>query len=162
MNYIFRNTLAIIFTLVAFNSTADIFEKGDTLLISTSVYTKHFSASDEHNNRQNLIDIELDKKSGWLFGAAAFKNSFNQDSQYLYVGHKWNIPKTKDLLYVKLTGGLLHGYKGKYKNKIPLNKFGVAPAILPSIGLKYKYFNTEVTLFGNAGLILKVGLNIPL
>ncbi len=158
----YKILIATLLTINCWTASADWFEDGDELMISTSVYTKHFSPSKEHNNNQRMLNIELDKKSGWVFGGAVFKNSFNQDSQYLYFGHKWNIPKTNELFYVKLTGGLLHGYKGKYKKKIPLNKYGVAPVILPSIGFKYKYFNAEAILFGTSGTTLTLGVNIPL
>ena len=58
-------------------------------------------------------------------------------------------PVRFELWYFKLTGGLLHGYKEPYDDKIPLNDLGVAPAILPTLGFQYKFFVAEANLAGH-------------
>ena len=146
---------------VPLSSHADLFEPGDSILLQTNLWTTHFDQKDDHSDDQQLINIELDKASGWVFGFASFRNSFDQPSQYLYLGHSWTISKTADLAYFKLTGGLLHGYKDPHENAIPYNDYGTAPAILPSFGIKYKRFQTELMLFGAAGLMVTVGVNFP-
>ncbi|RKS20096.1 hypothetical protein BJ917_3986 [Pseudomonas sp. WPR_5_2] len=120
--------------------------------LQTSVYTKHYSPDPDHNNNQDLIGLERDEASGWLFGAATFRNSFSQRSYYAYAGQRYenaNYP-----VYIKLTGGLLEGYSGKYQDKIPLNRFGVAPVIIPSLGAHYGPLAAELVLLGfNAAMI---------
>lgn len=61
------------------------------------------------------------------------------------------------MLHAKLTGGLLHGYKDQYRDKIPFNSSGVAPAIVPAIGLSGKHLSSEVNFFGFAGLMVTMG-----
>jgi hypothetical protein len=141
---------------------ADVFDKGDYILVQTSLYTLHFDPDEDHTNNQRLLAVELDKASGWIFGFAAFRNSFDQPSQYLYAGYSWTLPKTRDMAYFKLTGGLLHGYKGEHQDAIPFNSSGIAPAILPSFGIKYKWVSSELMIFGTAGLMLSLGVNFPL
>jgi hypothetical protein len=51
----------------------------------------------------------------------------------------------------------LHGYKGKYRDKIPFNKLGIAPAILPTLGARYKDFSVEAIILGNSALMIGVG-----
>ncbi|APC16985.1 sn-glycerol-3-phosphate transporter [Pseudomonas frederiksbergensis] len=120
--------------------------------LQTSVFTKHYSPDPDHNNNQDLIGLERDEASGWLFGAATFRNSFSQRSYYAYAGKRYesaNYP-----VYIKLTGGLLQGYSGEYKDKIPLNHFGVAPVIIPSLGAHYGPVAAELVLLGfNAAMI---------
>jgi hypothetical protein len=120
--------------------------------LQTSLYTKHYSPDPDHNNNQDLIVLERDEASGWLFGAATFRNSFSQRSYYAYAGKRYesaNYP-----VYIKLTGGLLQGYSGEYKDKIPLNHFGVAPVIIPSLGAHYGPVAAELVLLGfNAAMI---------
>lgn len=120
--------------------------------LQTSVFTKHFSPDPDHNNNQDLLGLERNEASGWVYGAATFRNSFSQRSYYAYAGNRYqsaNYP-----LYVKLTGGLLEGYSGKYQNKIPLNRFGVAPVIIPSLGTYYGPVAAELVLLGaNAAMI---------
>ena len=95
-------------------------------------------------------------------GAAAFKNSFGQPSQYVYIGKLWRPWDAVPLVHVKLTGGLLHGYKGEYKDKVPFNSDnGIAPLLLPSIGLSGKRFTTDLVIFGTAGALLTIGVLVP-
>ena len=120
--------------------------------VQTSVYTRHFSPDPEHNNNQDLIGIERHDASNWLFGAATFRNSFRQRSFYTYAGKRFDSDTYP--VYLKLTGGLLQGYRGEYKNKIPLNRFGVAPVIIPSVGAHYGPVAAELVLLGfNAAMI---------
>lgn len=119
----------------------------------TSLYTKHYDPKPEHVNKQNMLGFENEYEHNRLWGLAMFDNSFGQESQYLYVGKKWSAFYT-DRWYYKVTGGLLHGYEGRYEDKIPLNDLGVAPAIIPAIGYRDKSVFAEFTQLGlSAGLI---------
>ena len=43
---------------------------------------------------------------------------------------------------------------GKYRDKIPLNRFGVAPVIIPSVGTHYGPVAAELVLLGfNAAMV---------
>ncbi len=123
----------------------------------TSVYTRHFDPEPDHNNDQNLLGLELWMNNRWLFGFSAFDNSFGQNSQYLYVGYRWDLFDSPHW-YLKLTGGLLHGYKEPYEDKIPLNGLGVAPAIVPTFGFRYRSWNTEVSVAGTSAVVVTTGI----
>jgi hypothetical protein len=124
----------------------------------TSIYTHHWSSDPDHVSNSKLLDIEFETTKKWIYGFAYFDNSFGQSSQYLYAGYSWRLFKT-DWAYFKLTGGLLHGYKEPYDDKIPMNGLGVAPAIVPSFGLRYKRVFTEMQILGTAALTWTVGFN---
>ena len=124
----------------------------------TSIYTHHWSSDPEHVSNSKLIDIEFETDKRWIYGFAYFQNSFGQPSQYLYAGYSWRLFKT-DWAYFKLTGGFLHGYKDPYANKIPMNGLGVAPALVPSFGLRYKRVFTEMQILGTAALTWTIGFN---
>ena len=118
----------------------------------TSLYTRHFSPDPDHNNHQDLIGLERHQASGWVIGGATFRNSFSQRSYYAYAGKRYDMADYP--VYLKLTGGLIQGYRGEYRDKIPLNRFGVAPVIIPSIGAYYGPVAAEVVLLGfNAAMI---------
>ena len=125
--------------------------------IFTSVYTKHWDEDPDHVNNQKMIAGEVQMKNNWVFGLGIFDNSFGQKSEYLYAGYKWDLFGSR-LFYFKLTGGLLHGYKEPYEDKIPLNGLGVAPAILPVLGFQYKFFVTELNIAGTAAITITAGL----
>ena len=136
-------------TLAQDNTTQD--DKGFWYL-QTSVYTRHFSPDSEHNNNQDLIGIERNETSGLVYGVATFRNSFSQRSFYTYAGKRFDSDTYP--VYLKLTGGLLEGYHGDYQDKIPLNRFGVAPVIIPSVGAYYGPVAAELVLLGfNAAMI---------
>ncbi len=130
----------------------------DRWYFQTSLFTKHFSVNPQHDNTQRLLNLEYWRADNYLAGLALFDNSFGQRSQYAYVGKVWRPFELSPKLYLKLTGGLLHGYKGEFKDKIPFNSGGVAPALVPSIGYTWGRLNSELVLFGTAGLMINVGL----
>lgn len=125
--------------------------------IQTSLYTIHWDPEEDHTNNQYLIDPEIVFENDFLVGFAWFRNSFDQPSQFLYIGKTWKLFHS-EYFYFKLVGGLLHGYKEPYEDKIPLNGLGVAPAIIPSFGFRYKHFMTEVQIAGTAALTFTAGL----
>ncbi|WP_282479563.1 sn-glycerol-3-phosphate transporter [Pseudomonas sp. UYIF39] len=124
--------------------------------LQTSVYTKHYSDDPDHNNNQDLIGLEREQASGWLFGGATFRNSFSQRSFYAYAGKRYESADYP--VYFKLSGGLLQGYSGKSKDKIPLNHFGVAPVIIPSLGAHYGPLAAELVLLGFNAVMVTTGV----
>ncbi|WP_304641163.1 sn-glycerol-3-phosphate transporter [Pseudomonas sp.] len=124
--------------------------------LQTSLYTRHFSPDPRHNNRQELLALERHRTDGVLGGGATFRNSFGQRSIYLYIGRQFPV---QDLpVHFKLTGGMLHGYRGEYWDKIPLNRFRVAPAIVPSVGFSQGPFVGELVLVGAAATMVTAGV----
>ena len=160
----------------ASKATGGFWADGD-LLLKTSLYTRHYSDDPRHNNDQRMINLEwiagpdygptwTDRafahapQTRWLIGGAGFRNSFGQQSTYLYGGFRRELTGGKHTsTYIKLTGGLLHGYRGEFRDKIPFNQFGIAPAILPAIGVDYRRMNFELIPFGKAGLMVNIGLH---
>lgn len=126
--------------------------------IQTSLLTRHFNPKPEHNNHQKLIGIERNRDDSYIWGGATFLNSFEQRSFYAYGGKRFDFSGTP--FYTKLTGGFIHGYKGEYRDKVPFNKFKIAPVILPSIGIKFSRIQADAILLGANALIVTVGLGI--
>jgi len=128
-------------------------------LFQTSVYTRHYRFDPRHNNHQHLLNLERWGAAGNGLGVAFFDNSFGQPSQYVYGGKFWRpFDSSVPLLHVKLTAGLISGYKGEYQDKIPYNRNGIAPAIIPSVGLSGRRFTGEVVLLWNAGAMVTFGV----
>ena len=128
----------------------------DRWRFQTSLYTYHFDDDPEHVDHTKLINIEAWRADNWHGGFAWFDNSFGQDSQYLYVGKAWDLGD-EGHWYWRITGGLLHGYKEPYEDKIPFNGLGIAPAIVPAIGYQRSWFFTEAQLGGLAVIMWTAG-----
>ena len=133
----------------------------DRFYLETSLYTHHFSYDPAHVNKQKLILGEWNITEQWLVGASVFDNSFGQSSQYIYGG--WRNRPFEDVqpFYVKVSAGLTHGYRGQYRDKIPLNGSGIAPVIVPSVGFCISRVCSELVLFGGAGFLVTLGVLIP-
>lgn len=132
----------------------------DHALVQTSLLTRHFEPDPEHTNQQSLLSFELHNPDRWLAGAAWFKNSFDQPTWYFYAGREFPLGQLGDNinLRAKLTGGLLRGYQDEYRNKIPFNHFEIAPAVLPSIGFQWRHVESDLIIFGTAGMMITAGL----
>jgi hypothetical protein len=138
----------------------------DRFYFQTSVATRHFHPKPEHVNTQDLVNLEWRFNSfaaggQWLAGGGTFRNSFGQPSQYVYGGLLVRPLAAVQPLYFKITGGAIHGYKGEYKDKIPLNSQGVAPVVLPAVGYCYGRFCSELVSLGTIGAMLTLGITLP-
>lgn len=126
--------------------------------IFTSAYTRHYHASPAHNNHQQMIGIERQVDSS-LWGFAAFKNSFYQKTQMAYWAKDFSLQPWIPIngLRSKIIVGLIHGYKGQHQHKIPFNQWKVAPAAIPTLGLSYRHFETDILFLGLNAVTLTVG-----
>ncbi len=123
------------------------------------VYT-HYSPSDDYEGPPILGNLEVNTPKDWLFGLSLFNNSFGQFSQYLYAGKKWRLPQIQRYMHVKLTAGVVHGYKDEFEDKIPLNDDGWGLGVIPSVGFKKDRWAFDVVALGTAGLLFAVGYDI--
>src|SRR5690606_31693964 len=126
-------------------------------MIQASVFTTHYDDDPEHDNRQRLLGLEYSGLDEWLLGGVTFRNSFSQRSAYVYTGRKFEHAHSP--LFFKVTGGLLHGYRGEYQDKIPFNQLGVAPAIIPSVGVERGRLSSELVVLGAAALMVNLGVS---
>ena len=125
--------------------------------ISLSPYTHHWSFSPDHKP-VFLAAFEKRLVDDRFCGVALFRNSFGQPSAYVYSGKQWNgvleIPK----MFTKVSVGLIYGYKGKYQHKIPFNDYGIAPAVIPSLGWQLnRQESAQIMVLGTAGLLFAYG-----
>jgi hypothetical protein len=126
-----------------------------------SPYTLHFHPSDEH---KPVVALGLMKglQDRWLVGGSVFSNSFGQPSAYIFGGKRYVEPFGWDKWYLQWTVGLLYGYVGEYKDKVPLNYKGFSPGFLPSIGYQFtNKISGEIDLLGNSALMFSVVVALP-
>lgn len=129
---------------------------GDRLNLIASPFTLHFRPSDEHKHVW-LIGVDRERESGALSGVAYFSNSFGQSSVYVFPwGQVYRGLFDKPQIYAKWTAGLLYGYTGKYKDKVPFNHGGFSPGFVPALGWEFdSRQQIQVNLLGFNGLMLQ-------
>ena len=139
--------------------------KTDRFYFQFAYYTLHFNSDPEHQQSYAFdMEYRFDRywlEGQWLTGLSLLQNSFGQFSQYAYGGLQWRPWKDHPQGYVKVTAGLLHGYTGEYRDKIPFNHYEIAPAIIPSVGYCWSRYCGEFVLLGGAGALFTVGMTVP-
>lgn len=130
------------------------------LMIQAGPYVIHRDYSPEHNPWPLLVGAEWGDPNRVALGGAAFRNSFYQPCFYLYAAKRWFLPSVHDNVYLKLSGGPLYGYRGKYEKKVPFNHNGFGLAVLPAIGYQSGRTNVQAVLLGTAAVIFTVGYRI--
>ena len=130
----------------------------DHLMFSAGTYI-HYDPDDDHAGNRLFFSLEAVKANDWFYGLALFNNSFDQFSQYLYGGKSWNFHGRMEGFHAKVTAGLIHGYKGEFRDKIPNNGSGIAPAIIPGIGYKRGRFGGDIYILGISGLLFTAGMD---
>ena len=169
--------IGLSFLLSSLNVYADTNnQQSHQFMIQTSFWTHHYQHDPDHNNQQELINAiwypsaqyqlktlkdsnhDWGNHTQWFVGGATFKNSFSQRTYYGYIGGRYRFNKTQSLEpYLRLTGGLLHGYRGKYQDKVPFNKYKTAPVLVPSVGVDIQQISLELVAFAASGVMLNIG-----
>jgi len=123
-----------------------------------SPYTHHWSHDPEHRPvfAASLSRLLPNDRS---CGISLFRNSFGQPSAYAFVGKSWpGLLPSHPKVYASVTAGIIYGYVGQYKDKVPLNVGGFSPAIIPAVGYRLSpRAAVEVQVLGTAAFM--VGAN---
>lgn len=121
--------------------------------VMLSPYAYHFRHSSAHRS-VFLLGLEKYRSDHWLWGIGVFSNSFGQPAAYAYGGYQWNGLLGEPRLYAKLTAGIMYGYVGEHKNKVPFNHGGWSPVVVPAIGYRINAQHAlQVSALGSAGLL---------
>jgi hypothetical protein len=129
--------------------------------IAVSPYTHHWRFSSEHRPVYALA-VERHRDDGWLAGVSPFRNSFGQPSSYAYLGRRFDNLFGEPQLFGQFSAGILYGYKGRYKHKVPFNVRGFAPGALLSAGWRSQGgFSVTAHLLGDAGVMLQLAIDLP-
>ncbi len=133
---------------------------GDYWRLYTSPYTYHWQYNPDHRPVWSL-GVEWQRPQGWLLGGAYFRNSFDQPSAYLYGGKRWQGLFEQPQFYAQLTGGLLYGYRGRFANKVPLNRNGYSPGAVLALGWQFDRHNAiSIDLLGAAAVMFQYNYDL--
>ena len=167
MARLIRTLLALIVAFLACNALAQDkpmvpeFDQGDKFTLTVSPYSYHFS-TDKTYTHVYLVGLEREHPDNSLDGIAFFNNSFDQPTVYVFPFGQayhgiWGVPK----LSFKWTAGLLYGYLGEYKKRVPLNYNGFSPAV--NVALAYQFTPTwgGQLMIGGSFLMFMINMRIP-
>ena len=129
--------------------------------VAFAPYAVHYSGDSEHKPVV-LVGLERERPDGIVFGGSIFSNSFGQPSAYVYGGQRLFRWSPWEPLFAEWSAGILYGYVGQYKDKVPLNYKGFSPGITAGIGWQFTpTFAAQIHLLGNSGLLFSVSAYLP-
>ncbi|MES2877587.1 MAG: hypothetical protein V4713_04125 [Pseudomonadota bacterium] len=147
--------------VLAQQEAAPVAEKHYQWRLLFSPYTYHYTYDPEHKDVV-MIGLEHEFPDASLDGLSLFKNSFGQDSAFIYPwGHIYRGIGGINPLSFKWTAGLLYGYVEPYENKVPLNYKGFSPGVI--FGLAYEFrpgWSAQLNFLGTAAVMFQI--SVPL
>ena len=121
----------------------------------------HYSGNSAHKPVV-LLGLEHEATDGVVLGASLFSNSFGQPSTYLFGGQRLYGWSAWDPLYAEWSAGLLYGYVGAFKHKVPLNYHGFSPGLTAGLGWQFTpRLAGQVHLLGTAGVLFSILVDLP-
>jgi hypothetical protein len=129
--------------------------------LMASPYSLHYSHDPEHRPVY-MVGLERQLPSGTIWGGTYFSNSFGQPSAYVYGGKRLSHWSAYDQLFAQWTVGLLYGYKGEYKDKVPFNHGGFSPGAVLAVGWQFTpMVALQFNVLGNSALMFQFSLDLP-
>lgn len=128
-------------------------EEGQRWTFTVAPYVYHWRYDEEHKPAF-VFALEQRVAGDRFCGVSLFKNSFGQLSAYVYVGQRWDNIWDNPQLSLKVSYGVIYGYTGDHKDKVPFNWNGFSPTIIPSMAYHLDPHNSlDVMVLGTAGLV---------
>ena len=138
---------------------------------SAAPYTLHYSDAKQENDWEPetqkhayvwSLQAEKTLDERHIAGLAVFNNSFGQPTQYLYYGWRFRPLDSAPGFFIKLTGGVIHGYKEPYHKKIPFNhKSGWGLTAIPAVGYDFtRHWGAQINILGSAGLMFQLNYTV--
>jgi hypothetical protein len=126
-----------------------------------SPWTQHYHYSPEYKSVWAL-GLERQTPDHALYGLTLFSNSYGQPSAYGYYGHLFNnVVSGAESLYVKLSVGVIYGYKEPYADRMLLNYHGFSPAIIPALGWRLgRDWSFQANLLGTSAVVFSLSTRL--
>ena len=165
-----RKSIRIVFGLIVVHLAANAFAqevaepdpvKANVYRLQFSPYTHHYTFDAAHRDVV-MIGLEKESPEADLIGITLFRNSFGQESVYVYPwgGVYRGIGGFRPVSF-KWTAGLIYGYVDSFQNKVPLNYKGFSPGLI--FGLAYEFrrgWSAQVNFLGTAAAMFEI--SVPL
>jgi len=121
-----------------------------------SPYTYHWSDENAKDHRSVFaVSISRQLPNDRFCGFSLFRNSFGQPSAYAFTGWHWpHLLKAHPEVYATVSAGIIYGYVGEFKDKVPLNFGGFSPVVIPTVGYRLTpQLAVEVQILGTAAIM---------
>jgi hypothetical protein len=118
----------------------------------------HWRNDDAFSGVPWFAGIEYHRPDLWFGGFSMFNNSFGQFSQYAYLGRAFHPLPAYPHFRIKLTVGVVQGYKDEHYDTLPIHWGGSwALGFVPGLGYQKGRVGYDVAVLGVGGLLFLVG-----
>ncbi|MEJ7139222.1 hypothetical protein [Amphibiibacter pelophylacis] len=126
-----------------------------------SPLTLHFHPSPEHKHAVSVA-YEQTLKDNHTRSLVLFTNSFGQPSVYFSPwGQRFDNLLGQPNLFAKWNAGIIYGYRGEYKDKVPFNHGGFSPGLFVALGYRFSpQTEVQVNLLGTAAVQFQMNFNV--
>lgn len=126
-----------------------------------SPWTVHFHPSPEHKHALSA-SYEQTLKDNHTRSVVLFTNSFGQPSVYFSPwGQRFDNLLGQPNVFAKWNAGLIYGYRGEYKDKVPFNHGGFSPGLFVALGYRFTpQMEVQVNLLGTAAIQFQYNMNM--
>jgi len=132
----------------------------DQLQLQLASYT-HYEDSDDYEGPPIYGGAEVHKASAGSTAPAWFNNSYGQFSQYLYVGHQFNLYRFDDkILHFKLSGGALHGYTTNTRIRCRRRSGTSVRSSIPAVGIDAGRWSFDLVFLVDEAMMFNFGFEI--
>lgn len=122
--------------------------------------TVHYSSGENHRY-VILAGAERQTPGGFVMGATVFRNTFAQPAAYACAGRRFSRLFGHEPLFLEATAGVLYGYRGEFKNRVPFNHKGFAPGAAAGLGWQFAHdASVQVNMLGLSALMLQFNLDL--
>lgn len=118
----------------------------------------HYDEEDDYEGPPLFLGVEYHQAPKLLWGFSMFQNSFGQFSQYAYIGRKFHPWDSYPNLHIKLTGGIVQGYRGENHSTLPIrwgDSWGLGG--IPTIGYQNDRFGADLAFLKESGVLFLAG-----
>ena len=100
-------------------------QAGDTRANEANWYVQagayvHYNNNDDYSGAPLFAGMEYQGADNWLAGLSLFNNSYDQFTQYLYLGKELHPWKSHPEVRIKLSAGVAQGYRGEHNDTLPI------------------------------------------
>ncbi|MET0333699.1 MAG: ABC transporter ATP-binding protein [Rhizobacter sp.] len=132
---------------------------GDRWRVMASPYTIHYSHDEKHKPVW-MVGLERERADGLLLGAVYFSNSFGQPSGFVYGGQRLYDFSPYPQLFAQWTAGVMYGYRGEFKDKVPFNYGGFSPGVVLALGWQFTpRYSVQANVLGNSALMFQFAVD---
>lgn len=149
--------VALLCVSAASSAESETYGSATSWYVQVGTY-EHYRNKEKYKGKRLFGSIEYNREDKLILGFSVFNNSFDNVSQYAYVGKNYYPWEKWPAVRVKITMGIARGYEGENHKVLPIrwgDSWGIG--FVPAIGYQRHRVGFDLAVLGESGLLFLVG-----